>query len=145
MIVVEPNVDKFLMVCENGYGKRTLVADFPRRSRNCKGVIAIKTSERNGRLVGAIQVADSDQTILITSAGILIRVNIAPIACSGRNTQGVRIIKMEEGSSLVAIQRVLEDDRDDVTEQVVEADTTNTEGVAAQVTENQQADTPSEG
>ena len=145
MIVVDPNVDKFLMVCENGYGKRTLVADFPRRSRNCKGVIAIKTSERNGRLVGAIQVADSDQTILITSAGILIRVNIAPIACSGRNTQGVRIIKMEEGSSLVAIQRVLEDDRDDVTEQVVEADTTNTEGVAVQVTENQQADTPSEG
>src|SRR5690606_4746140 len=81
-----------LTVTENGYGKRTPLAEYPRRGRGTQGVIAIETSARNGPLVAARLVSERDEIILITSGGVLIRTRVQEIREMGRNTQGVRLI-----------------------------------------------------
>ncbi|HVY66875.1 MAG TPA: DNA gyrase subunit A [Gammaproteobacteria bacterium] len=91
---------------ENGYGKLTPLDEHPVQGRGGQGVICIQTSERNGRLVGALQVSPEDELMLITSAGTLVRTPIADISTMGRNTQGVRLIRLDENDRLVGISRV---------------------------------------
>jgi len=94
----------------NGYGKRTAAADYPTKGRGGLGVIDIKTSERNGRVIGAVQVSEDDQIMLITNAGTLVRTNVSEVSVLGRNTQGVRLIKLSEGEELVEIAAIDEAD-----------------------------------
>jgi len=95
-----------LLATENGYGKRTDIEEFPVQGRGGQGVIAIQTSERNGRTVGAIQVGDEDEVMLISSAGTLVRTPAGDISIIGRNTQGVTLIRLEEGQRLVGLARI---------------------------------------
>jgi DNA gyrase subunit A len=97
---------------ENGYGKLTPLDEYPVQGRGGQGVICIQTSERNGRMVGALQVSPDDELMLITSAGTLVRTPVADISVMGRNTQGVRLIRLDEADRLVGISRVeaLQDD-----------------------------------
>ena len=101
-----------LTATENGYGKRTEISDFPVQGRGGQGVIAIQTTERNGRTVGAIQVGDDDEMMLISSNGTLVRTSVSEISVMGRNTQGVRLIRVEPGHRLVGLARIeaIEDD-----------------------------------
>ncbi len=94
----------------NGYGKRTKSEDYPTKGRGGLGVIDIKTSERNGRVVGAVQVNEEDQIMLITNAGTLVRTNVGEISVLGRNTQGVRLIRLSEGEELVEVAAIDETD-----------------------------------
>ena len=86
-----------LTVCERGYGKRTPISDYPTKNRGGKGVITIKTTERNGKVVGLRLVTDDDDLMLITDGGKLIRMPVNGIPTIGRNTQGVRLIRVEDG------------------------------------------------
>jgi DNA gyrase subunit A len=101
-----------LTATENGYGKRTPVEDFPVQGRGGQGVIAIQTTERNGRTVGAVRVSDDDEIMLISSSGTLVRTGVGDISVMGRNTQGVRLIRVEDGQRLVGLARIesIEDD-----------------------------------
>jgi DNA gyrase subunit A len=91
-----------LTATENGYGKRTAVDEFPVQGRGGQGVIAIQTTDRNGRTVGAVQVADEDEIMLISSNGTLVRTGVEDISIMGRNTQGVRLIRVESGAGWVS-------------------------------------------
>ncbi len=95
-----------LTATENGYGKRTPVDDFPVQGRGGQGVIAIQTSDRNGRTVGALQVADEDEVMLISSNGTLVRTGVDDISIMGRNTQGVRLIRVGSEQRLVGLARI---------------------------------------
>jgi DNA gyrase subunit A len=95
-----------LTATENGYGKRTAVEDFPVQGRGGQGVIAIQTTERNGRTVGAVLVGEDDEIMLISSNGTLVRTPVDDISVQGRNTQGVRLIRVEEGQRLVGVARI---------------------------------------
>ena len=95
-----------LTATENGYGKRTPIEDFHSQGRGGKGVIAIQTSERNGQLIGALQVSDDNEVMLISSSGTLVRTPVADISTMGRNTQGVKLIRLDEGDRLVGLERV---------------------------------------
>lgn len=95
-----------LTATENGYGKRTPMEDFPVQGRGGQGVIAIQTTNRNGRCVGALQVRDEDEIMLISSNGTLVRTPVDDISITGRNTQGVRLIRVEEGQRLVGLARI---------------------------------------
>jgi DNA gyrase subunit A len=95
-----------LTATENGFGKRTPVEDFPVQGRGGQGVIAIQTTERNGRTVGAVLVGEGDEIMLISSNGTLIRTPVDDISIQGRNTQGVRLIRVEEGQRLVGVARI---------------------------------------
>jgi DNA gyrase subunit A len=97
-----------LTVCERGYGKRTPTSDYPTKNRGGKGVITIKTTERNGKVVGLRIVTDEDDLMLITDGGKLIRMPVNGIPTIGRNTQGVRLIRLEEGEQVVAMERLAE-------------------------------------
>jgi DNA gyrase subunit A len=95
-----------LSATENGYGKRTSVDEFPVQGRGGQGVIAIQTSARNGRTVGALQVMDEDEIMLISSNGTLVRTPVSDISVIGRNTQGVRLIRVEDEQRLVGLARI---------------------------------------
>jgi DNA gyrase subunit A len=97
-----------LTVCEHGYGKRTPTTDYPTKNRGGKGVITIKTTERNGKVVGLRIVTDDDDLMLITDGGKLIRMPVDGVPTIGRNTQGVRLIRLEEGETVVAMERLAE-------------------------------------
>jgi DNA gyrase subunit A len=97
-----------LTVCEHGYGKRTPTSDYPTKNRGGKGVIAIKTTERNGKVVNLRLVTDDDDLMLITDGGKLIRMPVDGIPTIGRNTQGVRLIRLEEAEKVVAMERLAE-------------------------------------
>ncbi|PCJ41421.1 MAG: DNA gyrase subunit A [SAR86 cluster bacterium] len=107
MIIPEDN-GQILAVSENGYGKRTPVEEFPCKGRGGKGVIGIKDSERNGAIVGAVQVFEGDEIMLISDKGTLVRTRTSEVSSQGRNTQGVRLIKLKEGESLVGLERIEE-------------------------------------
>lgn len=112
LIVIDGEGD-ILTASERGYGKRTPVSDYPRKGRGTQGVIALQTSARNGCLVGAIQLSDHHEVLLISDGGTLVRTRAAEIAQVGRNTQGVTLIRLAEDEKLQAIERVdasLEDD-----------------------------------
>lgn len=95
-----------LIATENGYGKRTEIDNFPVQGRGGQGVIAIQTSNRNGRTVGSAQVLDDDEIMLISSNGTLIRTPVADISVQGRNTQGVRLIRVAAKQRLVGLARI---------------------------------------
>jgi len=105
LIVVEGEGD-ILTACANGYGKRTPVSEFPRKGRGTQGVIAIQTSERNGELVGAIQLTERHEILLISDQGTLVRTRAAEVSQVGRNTQGVTLMRLSEGEQLIAVERV---------------------------------------
>jgi DNA gyrase subunit A len=102
-----------LTATENGYGKRTAVEDFPVQGRGGQGVIAIQTTERNGRTVGAVLVGEDDEIMLISSSGTLVRTPVDDISIQGRNTQGVRLIRVEKGQRLVGVARIEPIDEED--------------------------------
>jgi DNA gyrase subunit A len=101
-----------LTVCERGYGKRTPTSDYPTKNRGGKGVITIKTTERNGKVVNLRLVTDDDDLMLITDGGKLIRMPVGGIPTIGRNTQGVRLIRLEQegenAEKVVAMERLAE-------------------------------------
>jgi len=97
-----------LTVSETGYGKRTQVSDFPTKGRGGKGLIAMSTSERNGMMVGAVQVFAGDELMLISNQGTLVRTRVDEVSIQGRNTQGVRIVRTKNDEQLVGIQRIEE-------------------------------------
>ena len=105
LIVVDGDGD-ILTASENGYGKRTPVEDFPKKGRGTQGVIALKTTERNGQLVGAIQLSDHHDVLLISDGGTLVRTPAADIAQVGRNTQGVTLMRVQAGEKLQAVERL---------------------------------------
>ena len=102
-VVVLTSEDSILTVTENGYGKRTAVSAYKLQRRGGKGVFAIKTSERNGMVVGALQVVDEDQVMLITNSGKVIRMPMDTVRIIGRNTQGVRLINLADGEKVVGL------------------------------------------
>ncbi|WP_227428759.1 DNA gyrase subunit A [Psychrobacter sp. I-STPA6b] len=106
LVVLDDDVKEILIACENGYGKRTLIEEFNAQKRGGGGVIAIKTSARNGALVRATKVDEDDDIILISDKGTLVRTPVAQVASAGRNTQGVTLIRLSKDESLVAMARV---------------------------------------
>ncbi len=105
LVVVEGDGD-ILTASERGFGKRTPVDDYPRKGRGTKGVIALKTSDRNGKLVGAIQLSDHHEVLLISDGGTLVRTRAAEISQVGRNTQGVTLMRLADDESLQALERL---------------------------------------
>jgi DNA gyrase subunit A len=97
-----------LTVCERGYGKRTPTSDYPTKNRGGKGVITIKTTDRNGKVVSMRIVTDDDDLMLITDGGKLIRMPVDGIPTIGRNTQGVRLIRLEAEETVMAMERLAE-------------------------------------
>jgi DNA gyrase subunit A len=102
-----------LTATENGFGKRTPIAEYTRHGRGTKGMIAIQTSERNGKVVAAALVSPEDQIMLITTGGVLVRTRVSEIREMGRSTQGVTLINVDEGTRLSGLQRIAESDSDD--------------------------------
>ena len=111
LIIPQPD-GMVLSVSENGYGKRTQIEGFPTKGRGGKGLIAMSTSARNGKMVGAVQVFDGDELMLISNQGTLVRTRSDEVSILGRNTQGVRVIRTKDGESLVGVQRIDEPDAD---------------------------------
>jgi len=112
MVVVNPEeqqANSILLATENGYGKRTSIAEFPCRNRGGQGVISIQVTARNGQVVGARQVTAGHDMMLITNAGVLIRSRVDEVSCMGRNTQGVRLINIGTDEVLVSLGVVEED------------------------------------
>ncbi|WP_201531213.1 DNA gyrase subunit A [Psychrobacter sp. LFX-11D] len=106
LVVIEDDVREILIACENGFGKRTFIDEFNTQNRGGGGVIAIKTSTRNGALVRATKVDSTDDIILISDKGTLVRTPVEHVASSGRNTQGVTLIRLSKDEKLVAMARV---------------------------------------
>jgi DNA gyrase subunit A len=111
-IVPDPGT-MILTASAHGYGKRSQVEDFPLRGRGGQGVIAMQTSERNGDVVGAVQVGESDEIMLISNQGTLVRTRAEEISVLGRNTQGVRLINLRDGEQLVGLERIVETEEED--------------------------------
>jgi DNA gyrase subunit A len=105
--LIIPDSDQcILSVSENGYGKRTRSDEFPVYGRGGQGVIAMQASDRNGPIVGAAQVADGDEIMLISDKGTLVRTRVDEVSVQGRNTQGVRLIRLKDGEKLVGLEAV---------------------------------------
>ncbi|WP_341219283.1 DNA topoisomerase (ATP-hydrolyzing) subunit A [uncultured Pseudoalteromonas sp.] len=121
--LIVPKTDgAILTVTENGYGKRTQLEDYPSKSRATQGVVSIKVSERNGAVVGAVQVDDNDEIMLISNRGTLVRTRVNEVSTVGRNTQGVILIRTIDEEQVVGLQRIEEIE-------VTESDLINTEDV----------------
>jgi DNA gyrase subunit A len=110
LLVAEDEQQSVLTATENGYGKRTPIVEYTRHGRGTKGMIAIATSERNGKVVAATLVHADDEIMLITTGGVLIRTRVAEIREMGRATQGVTLIALDEGTKLSGLQRIVETD-----------------------------------
>jgi len=112
LLVAENETQSVLTATANGYGKRTPIAEYTRHGRGTKGMIAIQTSARNGRVIGAVLVTPTDEIMLITDGGVLVRTRVAEIRAMGRATQGVTLINVDDGSLLCGLRRVVERDAD---------------------------------
>jgi DNA gyrase subunit A len=110
LLVAADETLSVLTATQNGYGKRTPITEYTRHGRGTKGMIAIQTSERNGKVVGAVLVTPSDEIMLITTAAVLVRTRVSEIREMGRATQGVTLISVDDGSRLSGVQRVAESD-----------------------------------
>ncbi len=121
-LIVPKEGGRILTVTEHGYGKRTENDEFPAKGRGGKGVIAMSTSSRNGSLVGAVQVWDGDEMMLISNQGTAVRTRVDEVSLLGRNTQGVRVIRTRDGEALVSVSRIAEDDIDAAAPAAVLAD-----------------------
>ncbi|OOE99577.1 DNA gyrase subunit A [Salinivibrio sp. MA440] len=121
---------EILTVTENGFGKRTALDEYPTKSRATKGVVSIKVSERNGDVVSAIQVCEGDELMMITNAGTLVRTRAEEVSQVGRNTQGVRLIRVSDDEKVVGLQRIEEPDEEEMEALANEAAATHkSEGV----------------
>jgi DNA gyrase subunit A len=122
-----------LNITENGFGKRTRLEEFTQHKRGGQGMISIQTSERNGAVVGATLVNETDEIMLITSGGVLVRTRVSEISVVGRNTQGVRVIRLDKKEKVVGVDRVdgLPDEDDEI-----EAGTENTESDPSSLEKN---------
>ncbi|NLC01940.1 MAG: DNA gyrase subunit A [Pseudomonas formosensis] len=129
MLIAEEGT-QILTASENGYGKRTPVEDFPQYKRGGQGVIAMITNERNGPLVGAVQVVDGEEIMLISDQGTLVRTRVSEVSSLSRNTQGVTLIKLSNGEKLVGLERVQEpsDDEEGDDEEMGDTDAGAAEG-----------------
>jgi len=135
--MVIPEQDGFLLtVCENGYGKRTKVEEFPTKGRGGKGMIAIQASERNGPLVGATQLFSGDEIMLISDQGTMVRTRGDEVSVVGRNTQGVRIIRLKDSENLVRLARIAEPEE----ELLIEDDAAETTSAESAETKEDAAD-----
>ena len=105
-MVVTDGTGTLLTICENGYGKRTPVEEYRLQNRGGKGIIDIKTSDRNGKVVNLLAVKDDDEVMMITKDGQIVRTNVSGISVIGRNTQGVRCIALNDGDKLVSVARI---------------------------------------
>ncbi len=112
MLIPEADA-QILTASERGYGKRTAMAEFPRRGRGGQGVIAMVSNERNGKLVGAVQVLEGEEIMLISDQGTLVRTRVSEVSSLGRNTQGVTLIKLAKDETLVGLERVQEPSAED--------------------------------
>jgi DNA gyrase subunit A len=108
MLVAADENQTVLTATENGFGKRTAISEYTRHGRGTQGMIAIQTSERNGKLVGAVLVGDEDEIMLISTGGVLIRTRVNQIREMGRSTQGVVLINLDEGAKLAGVERIAE-------------------------------------
>jgi DNA gyrase subunit A len=113
MLVADSESQTVLTATENGFGKRTAIAEYTRHGRGTQGMIGIQTTERNGKLVGAVLVGDEDEIMLISTGGVLIRTKVAQIREQGRSTQGVRLIDLDEGTKLAGVERVAEKEEEE--------------------------------
>jgi len=112
LLVAGDETQSVLTATENGYGKRTPIAEYTRHGRGTKGMIAIQTSARNGKVIGSVLVTPADEIMLITDGGVLVRTRVAEIREMGRATQGVTLINVDDGSALCGLRRVVERDAD---------------------------------
>jgi DNA gyrase subunit A len=118
----ENSPNSVLTATENGFGKRTPIAEYTRHGRGTKGMIAIQTSERNGKVVAASLVSPEDQIMLITTGGVLVRTRVSEIREMGRSTQGVTLINVDEGTKLSGLQRIAEGDSDEDDDSEIDSD-----------------------
>ncbi|REL26598.1 DNA topoisomerase (ATP-hydrolyzing) subunit A [Thalassotalea euphylliae] len=140
-LIVPKNGGAVLTVTENGYGKRTELAEYPAKSRATKGVVSIKVSERNGKVVGAVQVEDNDEIMMITDNGTLVRTRVNEVSVIGRNTQGVRLIRTAEDEHVVALQRIDEIESDELVDgDIVEGEVVASEGETAPASDAENLD-----
>jgi DNA gyrase subunit A len=107
--LIIPVADGYVLTASGrGYGKRTKVGDFPVKGRGAQGVIAMQTSDRNGDVVGAVQVLAGDELMLISDMGTLVRTGADEVSIQGRNTQGVRLINLRGGEQLISVAPIVE-------------------------------------
>ncbi|MFV5381600.1 DNA gyrase subunit A [Acinetobacter towneri] len=139
-LVVVPETGEVLCASANGYGKRTPVDDFPTKKRGGKGVIAIKTSERNGELVGAVAIDASKELMLISDGGTLVRTRASEVAQTGRNAQGVRLIRLGENETLVGVEAIEAVEEDEFVEAIEGAESLVAETDAVAETEQVEKD-----
>ncbi|MDH4612033.1 DNA gyrase subunit A [Pseudomonas sp. BN102] len=130
---------QILSASERGYGKRTPLEDYPRRGRGGQGVIAMVTNERNGKLVGAVQVQDGEEIMLISDQGTLVRTRVDEVSSSSRNTQGVTLIKLAKDETLVGLERVQEPS-DDGESEALEGEELAVEGAEDAAVDDTQLD-----
>ena len=141
-----------LNITENGFGKRTRLAEFTQHKRGGQGMIAIQTSERNGAVVGATLVTETDEIMLITSGGILVRTRVNEISIVGRNTQGVRVIRLDKKEKVVGVDRVdglpdeedIEEGAEEVTEQISDVNSQARDDDEEQDNDNEEKDNSGE-
>ena len=118
--IVADDSSPILTATEKGYGKRTALDEYRAQARGGSGVISIKTSDRNGKVVGAIQVTDEDEMMLISNKGTLVRARAADVSIIGRNTQGVTLINIAKGEKLVSVAKIAETEEDETDNEVSE-------------------------
>jgi DNA gyrase subunit A len=134
LLVAENDTQSVLTACENGYGKRTNITEYTRHGRGGKGMIAIATTERNGKVVAATLVHADDQLMLITTGGVLVRTRVAEIREMGRSTQGVTLIALDAGTQLSGVQRIV--DADELDSNILVDITTDTSDIPDLVDDN---------
>ena len=128
-LIVPKGDGAILTVTENGFGKRTPLVDYPAKSRATQGVVSIKVSERNGKVVGAVQVDENMEIMLISDKGTLVRTRVNEVSIVGRNTQGVRLIRTADDENVVGLERIEEIETEEVLDEQVkgEAETAETD------------------
>jgi DNA gyrase subunit A len=145
MLVAKDESQSVLTATENGYGKRTPVAEYTRHGRGTKGMIAIQTSDRNGKLVAAVLVEPSGEIMLISTGGVLIRTSVESIREMGRSTQGVTLINLDEGTFLASVEKVAESEADESMRASGEAAEFDDAGVPPLTDEGEEGESPAGG
>jgi len=143
-LIVPKNDGPIMTITENGYGKRTALTEYPAKSRATKGVVSIKVSDRNGPVVGAVQVTEFDEIMLITDNGTLVRTRVNEVSVIGRNTQGVRIIRTAEDEHVVALQRIDEIEEDETIDSEGEGSENEASTVEGSTVQTSSSETPPE-
>merc|ERR1711941_186941 len=122
-LIIPQEGGQLLTASERGFGKRTEVTEFPTKGRGTQGVIAMVTNDRNGKLVGAVQVFEGDEVMLISDRGTLVRTRADEVSSLGRNTQGVTLIRVADNEKLVGLEQICDpssDEEDSETDEVVD-------------------------